>query len=177
MHPVDIKNTLDSMVVLVDTREQNTPALRKRLEAMGRPIERAALLSGDYSCKCILPDGTAYSLAERVTVERKMSADEIAGNFTKGRQRFVREFERLKERGGKAYLLIENASWEQIMNGKYRSRFAPKAFTASLSAWQARYNAHILFCKSETSGKLIEKILYYELKEILESGELDEHCR
>lgn len=176
MHPADVKNTLDSMVIYCDTREQDTPALRKRLADTGRPVERIALLSGDYSCCCTLPDGTPYSLAEKVAVERKMGADELAQNFTRGRARFIREFERFKELGGKPYLLVENASWEDILAGNYRSLFDPRAFAASIMAWQARYNAHVIFCGAATSGKIIERVLYYELKERLESGEADEHC-
>lgn len=176
MHPVDVKSALDSMVILADTREQDTPVYRRRVAAMGCPVERTALMSGDYSCRCTLPDGTAYSLEERVVVERKMSADELAGNFTRSRDRFIREFDRLKAVGGKPYLLVENTTWEQILAGKYRSRLDPKAFSASIAAWQARYDAHVLFCEDRTTGPLIHKILYYELKERLESGELDAHC-
>lgn len=176
MHPVDVKSTLDSMVILVDTREQDTPAFRRRIAAMGCPTDRVALMSGDYSCRCTLPDGAQHSLAKQVCIERKMSADELAGNFTRGRKRFIREFDRFKAVGGKPYLLVENTTWEQILAGDYRSQLDPKAFTASIAAWQARYDAHVLFCEDKTTGTLIYKTLYYELKERLESGELDAHC-
>ena len=172
MHPVEIQAALDSMIILVDSREHDTPSLRKRLEAAGRPTERIALISGDYSCKCMLPSGEPFSLARRIVIERKMGLDELAQNFTRGRARFIREFERLKDTGGKAFLLVENGSWENIIAHKYRSQFAPKAFLASIAAWQARYDSHIIFCKPETTGVLIERLLYYQLKEILESGEL-----
>ena len=172
MHPVEIQAALDSMVVLVDSREHDTQSLKKRLEATGRPTERVALLSGDYSCKCTLPSGEPFSLDKRIVIERKMGLDELSQNFTKGRARFTREFERLKAAGGKAFLLVENGSWENIISHKYRSQFTPKAFLASIAAWQARYDSHIIFCKPETTGFLIERLLYYQLKEILESGEL-----
>ena len=172
MHPVEIQAALDSMVVLVDSREHDTQSLKKRLEATGRPTERVALLSGDYSCKCTLPSGEPFSLDRRVVIERKMGLDELAQNFTKGRVRFIREFDRLKEAGGRSFLLVENGSWENIISHKYRSQFAPKAFLASIATWQARYDSHIIFCKPETTGVLIERLLYYQLKEILESGEL-----
>lgn len=170
MHPVEIRDALDSMVLLVDTREQDTPALRKRLEASGRPFERATLKSGDYSARFILPDGSSCSLADRVVVERKMSAGEISQNFTRNRDRFIREFERLKAAGTRSHLIIENSSWEDIAGHNYRTLFAPRAFIASLMAWQARYDVRIHFCRPETTGWLIERILYYELKEMLESG-------
>ena len=43
MHPVEAKAVLDSMVILVDTREQDTPRLRLRLRRMGCPWERQKL--------------------------------------------------------------------------------------------------------------------------------------
>ncbi len=171
MHPVEIKDTLATLTILYDSREHETPALRKRLNATGRPVDRVALTSGDYSCKVVLPDGTGVSLADKLIIERKMGADEITQNFTKHRDRFIREFDRFKALGGKPYLLIENTSWEDIINHKYRSKLDPKAFIASLMAWQARYGTHILFCKPETTGYLMERVFYYEVKEMLERGD------
>lgn len=174
MHPIDIQNCLSNMVIIYDTREQETAALHKRLKSMQCPHKRQKLDSGDYSCECTLPNGTIYSLADKVVIERKMSADEICSNFTRGRKRFVREFDRLKGTGGKPYLLIENTSWEDIFAGNYRSRLNPMALVASLKAWEARYGTHILFCTPKLTGQLIYKTLYYELKERLESGVVDE---
>lgn len=174
MHPIDIQNCLSNMVIIYDTREQETAALHKRLKSMQCPHKRQKLDSGDYSCECTLPNGTIYSLADKVVIERKMSADEICSNFTRGRQRFVREFDRLKSTGGKPYLLIENTCWEDIFAGNYRSQLNPMALVASLKAWEARYGTHILFCTPKLTGQLIYKTLYYELKERLESGVVDE---
>ena len=174
MHPIDIQNCLSNMVIIYDTREQETAALHKRLKAMQCSYKRQKLDSGDYSCECTLPNGIVYSLADKVVIERKMSADEICSNFTRGRERFVREFDRLKSTGGKPYLLIENASWEDIFAGNYCSQLNPMALVASLKAWEARYGTHILFCTQKLTGQLIYKTLYYELKERLESGVVDE---
>ena len=43
MHPVEVKAALESMVCLVDTREQDTPRLRARLREIGCPWERKKL--------------------------------------------------------------------------------------------------------------------------------------
>lgn len=174
MHPVDVKDALESMVIYCDSREQNTKSLQRRLESMGRPVERIALPSGDYSCKITLPNGKDVSFVDRVMVERKMGVDEICGNFTRNRDRFIREFDRFKAKGGKPYLLIEDTDWPMIFNGSYRSKVNPNALIASLMAWQARYDAHIMFCESSYSGQLIERILYYEVKEALERGDFDD---
>ncbi len=173
MTPFEVRDCLESLTILVDTREQETIAFHRRLKAMQCPYKRQKLDSGDYSCECILPNGEIYSLADKVVIERKMSADEICSNFTRGRERFYREFDRLKNAGGKPYLLIENTSWDDIFASHYRSQLKPQALVASLKAWEARYGTHILFCTPQLTGQLIYKTLYYELKERLESGTVD----
>ena len=96
-----------------------------------------------------------------------MSIEEICGNFCQNRARFIREFERIKEAGAKAYIVVEGASWEAIYNHRHHSKMSTQALAASLTAWMARYNAHIIFCRSETFPKLCREILYREAKEIL----------
>lgn len=161
------------MVILVDTREQNTEAYRRRIQSMDYPIERVKLDYGDYSARCTLPDGSSFSLARHVAIERKMSLDELCGCYIKGRDRFKREFQRSNADGARIYLLVENATWEKVLKGSYRSKMNPSALFASMVAWSIRYNYTIWFCRAETSGKIIQEILKRELKELLESGGLD----
>ena len=104
-----------------------------------------------------------------VSFAQDASLDELAGCFTRDRDRFRREMERAISSNAKVYLLIENASWEAILNHRYRSRFNPEAFKASLTAWTARYGLIPVFCKADTSGMLIREILYREIKERLET--------
>ena len=150
------------MTVLVDTREQDTMRARKRFKNIGAPIERVALNFGDYSARC-----PALDLSDKVVIERKMDLDELAMCYGSNRRRFTNEFERAKEAGAKTYLLVENASWEFAYTGHYRSHMLPKSLVASLQAWLVRYNCQILFCKQDTSGRLIHDILYREMKEHL----------
>lgn len=170
MTPFELKSALKSAVLLVDTREQDTEALRKRIELTGMEHERFKLFSGDYSIKCTVSSGD-YSLAEKVAVERKMSLDELAACFGRERERFAKEFDRAKAIGMRLYLLVENATYENLYAHKYRSQLTPSAYAASIFAWQARYDCRVIFCKAEISGKIIREILYRELKERLESGE------
>ena len=168
MHPVEVKSALESMVCLVDTREQGTPRLRARLKEIGFSWERKKLNFGDYSVKC-----DAIDLSETIAVERKMDLDELCNCYCKERKRFEREFERAKQAGAKVYLLIEDGSWEDAYSGKYRSRMSPESLVASIQAWLARYNCQVIFCRQHTTGKLIHDILYRELKEALENYEPD----
>ena len=172
------KKVLDSFEILVDTREQDTERAHKRYASFGVPIRRVALGYGDYAYNATLPDGRQiYDVSKTVSpmcvVERKMNLDELAGCYTRSRDRFRHEFERAQNHGCRIYLLCENASWENILNGKYRSQIHANAFTASATAWMVRYNANLIFCKEETSGRLIKEILYRDLKERLERGEFE----
>jgi len=164
MHPVDVDASLKSMVCLVDTREQDTPAFRERISHFDQ-WERHKLDAGDYSAKFLLPDSSWFFLP--VAIERKYAIDELCMCYCQQRGRFEREFERALEAHSKLYLLVEGGSWENIYTGKYRSHMNSKSLVGSILAWLARYNCQLIFCKKETSGQLIKDILYREGKEAL----------
>ena len=164
MHPVDVDASLKSMVCLVDTREQDTPAFRERISHFDQ-WERHKLDAGDYSAKFLLPDSSWFFLP--VSIERKYALDELCMCYCQQRGRFEREFERALEAHSKLYLLVEGGSWENVYSGKYRSQMNPKSLVGSILAWLSRYNCQLMFCKKETSGQLIKDILYREGKEAL----------
>jgi ERCC4-type nuclease len=174
MIPTDIESCLDSMSILIDTREQPSDKAQKRYTSFGCPYRRQKLEYGDYTYNFILPDGSELYTSDmvikpKVVIERKMSLEELSNNLTKERARFAREFERAS--GASVYLLIESGSWRHIMTGKYKTRFNSNAFFAGLTAFQARYRLQIVFCPPELSGRMIKEILFRELKERLEKGE------
>ena len=169
------REVLGSFEILIDTREQPTERSRRRYESFGVPYRRATLDYGDYTYNAVLPGGAyLHDVSETIkplcSVERKMNLDEC---FTRSRERFKREFERAQANGCRIYLICENANWENLLAGRYRSLFNENAFAASTAAWMVRYNANVIFCKEETSGRLIKEILYRDLKERLEKGEFD----
>lgn len=168
LNPFDLSDALDSMVVLVDSREQPTAQAKRRYAAFGVPYETHKLNFGDYSAKFTLPGGNVLSLENDVVVERKYDLTELCMCYCQQRGRFEREFERIKASGAKCYLLVENATWEKTYNGQYRSQMRASALVASILAYTARYNCVPIFCKAETSGKMIHDILYREGKERLE---------
>lgn len=178
MSPFEEKQMLDSMMILVDTREQPTEKAVRRCKRFGCPYERRTLDYGDYTYNARLPNGKlifegSESVRGLCVIERKMSLDEIAGNFTRGRDRFVREFERASENNARVYLIIENGNWEKLLKHKYKSRMSVEAFKASVNAWMVRYNANVTFCEEATTPILIKDILYRDLKERIERGEFD----
>lgn len=171
LNPAELEDCLRNMVFLVDTREQHTAALEKRLSYL-QPYERETLMAGDYTAKTLLPDGTWFYVP--VAVERKMSLTEIAGNFCRERDRFRAEFNRARDAGIRLYVLIERASWESAYAGAYRSKMRPQSMIASLLTWMSRYKCAVIMCdRADTGGKLIRDILRYEMRVALE-GMMDD---
>lgn len=168
MTPFEVSEALERLTLLVDTREQDTIFFRRRLKEVGLPWKRKKLDFGDYSMKVELEDGKEVDFSRDVTIERKMSLDELCQCYGKDRERFTREFQRARAAGAKTYLLVENGSWEKALEGVYRSKMHPKALTHSLTAWLARYDCQVIFCQAKTTPKLIREIVYREAKERLE---------
>lgn len=172
----DVEKILNTMVILVDTREQETEEAYIRWMSFGLPYERQYINPGDYSAKVTLPDGESLNFKNKIVIERKMSLNEVCSNFGKYRQRFTREFNTAKKNGTKIYLLIEGGSWENVLKGnyvnnekdkKYQSKMLPQSLFASLTTWMARYDCNVIFCQPETTPKIIPEILKREAKEIL----------
>lgn len=174
----DQKDLLKTFEIICDTREQATPRAQQRYKSFGVDHSRGTLNYGDYCGNITFPDGsklydTETTISARCVVERKMNLDELAQCFTRGRERFKREFERAAEHEGRVFLLCENGSIEKIMRHEYRSKFAPKAFLASIVAWNIRYDLQLIFCSQLSSGTIIKEILYRDIKERIEKGEFD----
>lgn len=178
MNFFESRDILNSFSVLVDTREHEGEQFDKRMRDIGADYSRATLDYGDYTAQCEFPDkttlhDTTQRIYPRFAVERKMGLDELAMCLGRERDRFTREFERAKEQNARIWLLVENASYEKIINHMYKSKLNPRAFIGSLMAFQSRYDIRVVFCAKNTSGRLIRDILYRELKELLE-GMIDE---
>lgn len=168
MNPVEVNEALETLTLLVDTREQPTAAFRRRLKLIDFPSERHKLDFGDYSAKIAI-NGSEMSFERFFAIERKMSLDELCACYGRDRARFTREFERARDAGARMYLLIENATMENAFNGKYKSRMSSNALTASLFAWLARYDCRLVFCKAESTPRVIREIIIREIKERLTS--------
>ena len=92
----EIDKCLESMVLLVDTREQPTERLKERLEAAGLPYERAKLDVGILPANVHCRMEKSLIFPARAVIERKMNLDELCMCFGRERRRFEREFERAK---------------------------------------------------------------------------------
>ena len=128
--------------VVIDTREQRPWDFRTFVadsKQKNRPLiirtERNALKTGDYSIK---------GMEDRVTIERKSHSD-AWGTFTRERDRFERELERMAEMEFAA-IVIECDEESLLCNRPAESRANPKTIYRSLIAWEQRYGVHVRFC-------------------------------
>ena len=157
-----LKDALKRLTVVVDTREQQNAHITEFFDKKDIEYTPRKLDIGDYACQ--IDDGT---FERSFVVERKHNLDELCANLTADRNRFEREFLRAKAFGTKVFLVIEEASWEDVYLQNYRSKLSSKALLASLFAWQTRFNVTILFCKKSNTPQLIYGLLYYSAREEL----------
>lgn len=177
----DIEKVLETFQIVIDTREQSNKRAERRYLQFDVPYKKSALSVGDYCYDAVLPSGKhiiecgTKAITPLTAIERKMDLNELVGCFvSKKKEQFKNELERAKIAGTKMYLLVEDASWEDIYNHRYRSQMEPDTLLGYLIAYKVRYNMPIIFITAVNSGRLIEEILYRDLKERLSNGEFDE---
>lgn len=134
-------------IIIVDTREKKNQHILNRLDKLGIKYIVQKLDYGDYS---FIWNGIDYS--DKVVVERKATFSEIAGNFTKGKQRFKNEFERAK--WANVYLVIEEP--ESCLNShSYRSSMPVKELKGKIKTWCNKYQLKLKYTTKEQSADLI----------------------
>lgn len=156
----EVESALKRMIVLIDTREQKNEHIIQYLDSKGIGFSIRRIRTGDYSAQ--LDDMT---IEDEIVIERKGSLTELAGNVAGDRTRFEAELIRAKAVGVKVFLMVEDAEWSDISRHRYRTELSPKAFEATLMAWQARYNVTILFTPKEDAGRRLYEILWYWMRE------------
>lgn len=121
------------MTLIVDTREQ-APLDFSRWDDVR--VVTDTLNAGDYSIR---------GLEDRFALERKSVSDLVA-SLTSGRERMVRELERL--RGFEFKAVAVEGTLEQIARHEYRSQTNPESILQTLAAWHVRYGCPVLWCGS-----------------------------
>ena len=132
--------------VLVDSREQ-TPLVIENF-----PVSVVGLPVGDYGI-----EGLSDWNCPAFVVERK-SLNDLIGSLTTGRDRFMREIEKLRQFRFRA-LLIE--AWEsQVEAGDYISAATPQSILQSLSALQVRANLHVIWAGGPSgAARALERLV------------------
>lgn len=172
MTGAELEAAMESMRILVDTREKKNAHIITSLEGRKCPHTACKLDYGDYACECRLGDSGAVRMDAVAVIERKANLDELAGNITKGRARFEREFQRARAAGAKVFLMVEAGSYDAIQSHRYRSQLPPNAYLNTLFSWQQKYNITISFVSKKFAGDYIYGTLFMALKNhLLHGGE------
>lgn len=99
---------------------------------------------------------------DEVAIERKNSLSELSSNYVSKDERFFKEVGRMKDIDN-MYILIENESLSNMIEGRYKSQLNPLAFlrkTISLQKWA---NIYIYFVDRKYIGYMIYELLYSHL--------------
>ena len=144
-----------ALKMLIDTREQNPWSLECETEGVKLPV-------GDYG----LP-GFSDLNNPRWIVERKSLGD-LIGSLTQGRDRFMREIEKLRVFTFAA--IVIEARESDVERGEYRSEMPPQSVLQSIAAIQVRNGIHIIWAGDRTGAaraaeRLARQFLLGVLKE------------
>ena len=168
----EIKRLLDSLTVIIDSREQENTHVTSYFDRQKIPFQTKKLDFGDY-CP-MLPANTELGILRDVyfgnslAIERKASLEELSGNFTQDRTRFEQELIRASK--AKLFLMVENSSYADIVGHKYRTQYEPKAFLATLKTYEARHGLDVNFVPASHAGNFIFYTFYYHVREFLKGG-------
>ena len=136
----EFKDLLGSIGYYYDTREKEIAHLVKHAEQAGIVFKRKKLDYGDVTAfipaseKLHIPREMIFD--RELFIERKASLDELVGNLLNDRARLEKELSLAPPR---RLLLIENAKYEDILLGNYRSKMLPKSLWSSYHSLVEKY--------------------------------------
>lgn len=166
----EIDRILKTMIILTDSREQKNDHILAYFDQHGIPHKKMGLPFGDYSL--MIPADPDLGISrdkyfyDEIFIERKNSAEELSGCFTQTRSRFEEEFAIAKAK--KKYLLIENCTYSDIIEGKYRTDYGAKSFAASLHTFNCKYDLEVVFMQDISYTPIfITGTFHYYLRNIL----------
>ena len=167
----EIDTLLKSMVYLYDTREHDgkNQHILDVWDKLGIEYKKKKLDYCDYSF--LVPANPDLGIlrdldfSHHVAVERKASLDELAGNISKERDRIQKEFALAPKN---KVLLIENATYDDMLHGNYSSNYNNKSFWATLHSFWHEYNVPFVFMPNpRNSAMFIRGYFQYWLRNYL----------
>ena len=160
---------IKSLTVLCDTREQKNNHILEWFDKNKVPYKTKSLSNGDYSF--FIPANPDLNIDrdlyfdKQIMIERKGSLEELSGNFSQHRNRFEEEMATFP---GIKYLMIENANYEDIVRGNYKTNFTKKSFIGSIHTFNHRYNLQMVFMPNPRfSGFFLYGTFSYFFKQYL----------
>ena len=126
---------------------------------------------GDYSF--MIPADEELSIPrdlyfdKQIIVERKASLEELSGNLTQTSER-SRIKKELALAPPKKVLLIEGASYGDMVTGNYNTKYDSKSYWASVHSLSHEFNLPVVFMPDKKySGVFIMGYFYYYLRNLL----------
>ena len=162
---------LKSIVILVDTREKEgkNDHILKYFDGMKIEWKRRKLDAGDYSFylkkneELGIPHDIWFD--KEIMVERKANLEEFAANISRERDRIKKE---LTIAPPNKVILIENASYSDMVNGNYQSNYSPKSYFATVHSFWHEFNVPFVFMDDKRfSGLFIIGYFQYYLHNII----------
>lgn len=159
------------MVILVDTREKDgkNSHILNYFNSKGIHWKKMKLDYGDYSF--MVPSDESLGITrdlyfdKEIIIERKANLDEFANNLTKERERIKKEFALAPER---KVMVIENATYADMVNGNYKSNYQAKSYYGSIHSMWHEYNIPIIFMEdAKYTGMFIRGYFQYYLRGII----------
>lgn len=166
----ELKTLLDSLVIIVDTREQKNQHILDYFRKKEVQFKLQTMKTGDYSA--MIPANAELGLTRDLyfsaAIERKNGVDELVESI-KDRSRFENELIRSTQHPFR--LIVEDLQgYEKILNKHYRSKYDPKALLGSLKTFEVRYDFTTVFLDPKTSGNYILHHFLYFAREQLKGG-------
>lgn len=163
------KQLLDSLKILIDTREKENSHIIDYFDKHKIPWEQRSLVHGDYSFE--IPHNDELNIprdllfVNRICIERKASLSEWAGNLSQDRQGIKKKF---AVAPANTLLLIENGSYEDMVLGKYYGNYSAKSYSASFHSIWNEFNVPIIFMNNKNyTGMFIYGHFKYYLRNLI----------
>lgn len=162
----EMKKILDSMVVIVDTREQNNQHIIDFFNRKNIPYKVVKNDYGDYTA--MIPKGTINQFTadiyfdRDIAIERKNGIDEIAGNLKDDAYRLKKELAHMNMYNIKYFFFVEDPNYHvNLREGNYRSQYDPFTLMQRIKKGiEAEYNTVIVPINKNCIGSEI----YYTLQ-------------
>ncbi len=168
------KELAKSFHLIIDTREQLTQRYEDRIKAFKEfPLDgydRQKLDVGDYSAVLRLPNDYILDFTDLVSVERKMSVDELLDCFAANHERFEAELSRAKNSGCKLFIATEEGNYTQLVSGAYKRKISIDQVLSTYHTFQMRYDVRFEWVTPDTFVKFTYETLRRYIYEYLASN-------
>ncbi|MGE7020437.1 ERCC4 domain-containing protein [Solibacillus cecembensis] len=170
----EINELVKTMIIIMDTREKNSVHIIDYFKQKNVQMKIQKIDTGDYSF--MLPANPEMGVMRdtyfKSFVERKNSVDEICGNLQKDTQQaFINEL--IRSQGNRFVIFVEDEHFdENLAQGKYRSKYDPKALKGRLESLKVKYNFEICPMSKTLIGHNIYHRFLYQLRHFLKYGQL-----